>query len=1297
MSSPSNRPWGPESVAYLLQGFEDKIDSTQSRLAYAEGMEKIELQEQVNKMKEELEKLKESVTTEGELREAILDLERDNDLLDRIEHLSLDQVDLDLIINSDLGVFLDKNFLKKLEEDRVKMQFSDSIKSILGKEDHEIQAEAVSEWSEHVREIDREISRIQASGGSGPLGIGLIPHLEAEKQDGKDAWIRRRIKDKKIEKSKQIKLLNKDTDATVIGNLKEAFLEARSIRLDKIYAFIETRAQITRGHFELLAKQSAEIGSPSNEMVQSLAEQLEQAEELYLGRSITDPKELRNIAKSFMDADRTIKSIKDQSREGHTKNAEIKSNILKKNERFKEALEKLKSLGIPEIGEAEVVDTPEGPLKMEANHRKNLASLAALKDIDRDTIARVKEIEKEVENINSLEAFDLVELNTRLETATRQFTDKVDAYRAGATIEALDTVNTAEEIEAMLLKELGENHLMFIETTAEFQDKYKDYTVSGDMVFYERGDEWAIIMNREALHKPGADIDFFKKQIRHELLHLEFEKDSNKKEEVRNTLIMGNLAQWEEIKKAFMDMVNDPAHPKKAPTKEGWRDDDILSEIYAMQNDMGNQWSDKDTTKARLNNLLLASGAANQLRDLKSKTESYEKESPIDPIIRGFEDNDSDDTQNMPKQGETINHTEGSYQKFQEAIDGNTRRLADARKAPQLNSISGASELVAVMSTYNDQTSELNRHMLNAEDKSVISAAISARIKKIGEDLLAIESAISSVAKGEDNTSMGFLRRSLNNTQFLSISAVVQLGTDVKEFLARALKRRNADQAARLGVALFGATSLGRESKARALQAESDEVGEWEKRYKSMDPWQLLGELKGLANSGISPNKDQMKAVMRLLAEKGRINWQNQDLWLALNKLQSSSHFPLGDANLLKDPVLLRERMLRAFGEIYDYDEFPGLERSNEDKYDGGKKQFEKTHDLIPTKMTERLDEQLKIKNEGGKVDPIFYESMLEDCMTKGRSYGENVMFHLIAGMGSGILTPDRGLALASKLSNNWPPIEWFGTINPPPTQQYWHNLCQTHFKDAYKSGSLSKKEHGKAFKSWFWSTIQMNKAVIQRAKKAVGNRNYDHDWSRTISCLSDVDMIQRYFSGRGGQKELQITAVGNTVAGMLQLLEENAKNQTNADRNEFARIASIMAMTEGILNSTYKGEDGTITRATPEINDDAPREAGVGHHNGLSTKGHRNINVSFLKAIDRPFFTMLENLGELKEKRDQQSAGQEAARYLLNTYPSLATEISLEMDINQIYDRIGRVTQVMFQRMDEGEFQGILRRFAAK
>lgn len=595
---------------------------------------------------------------------------------------------------------------------------------------------------------------------------------------------------------------------------------------------------------------------------------------------------------------------------------------------------------------------------------------------------------------------------------------------------------------------------------------------------------------------------------------------------------------------------------------------------------------------------------------------------------------------------------------------------------------------------------------------NLLSKAIEDRFNSVNDLTKDFTHAIGKAADNMENSSMGFLQNVWNNTTMMSLEDFFHVGKDIKEYVERIWERRSKDHAARLGQALFAGSGvlegLGAESRARQLEAEQEEVNKWKERYEHLDPWQLEDALATLSRA-IVPNKDQLKAVVRQLAEKGRLDWHNPNLWTVLNKLQKATEFKAHDHVLHTNPIVLRQKLHTAFTAIWDAEEFGKLEKESEEHYEHGMAAFNVNFERMADQMSPILDGMLQrhIQRKNGanvkKVDPIEFEAAIRFCITQGKSTCEKVYFHIMAGIAHGLLPADRGLAIDDKFLNDFPPTQWIYGFNPPLTQHDFQNFCSHYFGNEYKNGAPGEK-----FKHFYWTQIMNSSTVIERVRKSASEVKWDHDWSRSIAAIGDADAAQRFLEGRSGRKETKSTAVENAYVGALQWLEENALDR-NADIDLFVRQIQWVSMANGIYEHVawkHKGSDIYTRDSGGDSN--VPREAGVGNHGKWTLGQHREKINKFIYSFDEYFFKLIWNRKRANQKTadgkvDEKALnemGLEAKKHLLDNYGDMFNakekeNIEAISDINNVYENMNTIVRAIILK-NKGKFKANLKMLTA-
>jgi hypothetical protein len=1316
---------------FLLDGLKNNIREIEEEIEQEEGIEKRQqLQRQRNSYIEIAAERQRAIESKDEYEDACLQIESDERMLERIGSGYLDEVDVEILINSDLAPFIDKYFQGQLEVafsqmitvDRTQLAYSHISAD-------ELKAKAEEEWNSFRENTENKILELEAEKKEIENNPGKkleirerqrrrlkainhsIPFLEEQLKTGEDDWKHRYRT--KIERKQPGSVMGNVHDDTIL-KVKQLFETAKAYKLEQIHSYLEERFE----KLETLVEELESKGSSQSEFIETAREELEKAKDLYLNPDITDPEELRNIAKSLNESEIVIKAEHEEigDKEERVANPEEKAIIIERiNENYgvlQTSLNDLKELPMEALIERIAVQLVKEHGKSDAIDsiiRKRAKKLHELKTQDGKLGERIQELEAEMAELETMSAEELI----RLEGSLSQLGKKLEliqepesvlehveepsyqqAVIAHETLRGLDKCITNEDIQEILEENLGEEHLSLV-SHSKFETEFRQFTEGGHMVMQEDGDEWKVILDESAFINTSPEE--LKKELSHELLHVVFEKGDGIREQVQERFLKDYGEEWPDIRQAFLDMAEE-TH-KQPPHGNHWEDDDILSELYAMQNEMGQSISNGDTATDRLNNLLTGAGLGEAIEGINEKAKSFEN----DKVTRGYQagvekgEEGGQPTRNLGMK--TVSQERAVYEKYKGDIEGLQTRITELKKSGYLQYTKGAMKLLNIMEDYLRDTGSLNHDLAEDPGNLVLISSIEQRNGKVADELNNIETEVGKAARNAPNNEMGFLRKMWLNTTFMSAVDFGQVAIDAWEFLERRHNRRKADHAATIGMALFKGTDIGREAYARQQKAEADEVQEWKSRYENLDAWQLLDELKNLAHS-IDPSKDQLKAVLRILAEKGRLNWLDANLWICLNRLQSSVELKPKDRVLLHNPVLLRQKLHKAMGEIWDYDEYSSLLRQNESAYESEKSKYESEHDRSQDTLTAKLDDMLERHRNGENVDPMEYESIIEYCIKNGKSYAENVMFHLIMGMALGILAPDRGLALGKHL-NAWPTIDWFTSLQPPYTKEDFENLCKREFSASYEEHSLSGASGGRDFKNWFWRVPQNEQRVIERVQKSVNERGWDHDWARSIACLGSATTAKQFLSGRSGQIETKTTAIGNMYVGYIQWLEENAKNPEFATKEKFAKIAASIAMSEGILNGTaYNRKDSDISARQDEaMNTASPRESGVGRHAGKSLRFHRDISSTYLYMIDQEFFGFLldPTNREARDESKKKKLGEWAAQHLAKHYPELAAEMKEVNTIDQIYDRMDLIINVMFENMSNDRFRWMLSQLAPK
>jgi len=948
--------------------------------------------------------------------------------------------------------------------------------------------------------------------------------------------------------------------------------------------------------------------------------------------------------------------------------------------------------------------------------------ISEMKPEDREKVLLIKEetgkFGERVKNIGAMEPEEMEILLSDLRTYKERFAWLRDfkgnmekakgnetARLAHQTIGAIQKARDVEEIETILKRDLGDAHLILMEP-AEFAKTYggkkkrwrKQYT-SGFAVYHQKGDAWEVIVNKDAFAKRG-NIKSLRNQLIHELLHAEFENHEDTRNRVEG-IFMEYPDQWSKVREAYLEAYG---KTKKSPHPDGhWDDRDIMSELYAMH-DFGKKLNRGNSPQAQLNNLIFRLGlnSKEKISDYQAWKDEHSVEEKVSKVM-GAEEAEEEHAEKP-----AVSHAEGGAAGAGEvggggAVEENGIKIGLLQKqikslfdAEYLDDVPGARRLLNVMNKFNKETGDINQE-LKGKTNYVYLYSIERRIKKVGDDLKLIEKALGQVSNDSPNRIINPLQNLWNSTNVFSVEDLVQVCVHVYEFFKRRHERKRDDHAARLGMALFDRTDLGREAKARKLKAESAEVNEWKERLENEDAWKLLELIDKLGDS-LDPSADQLKAILRILAQKGRIEWHRPGLWKVLNKLQSKTGLKIGDPVLHHNPSLLKQKLHQAMEAIWDADEYLNLQRDNEHGYEGGKQKYMGPLDGIQDMLTPRLDQLLADFRRGKKVDPQEYEAIIEYAVKKGKSNAENVMFHLIVGQAVGILQPDRGMSL-DKFLNEWPATQWIYARKPPLSQHDYLGFCRQYFPKDFENGTISGAGHGAQFKNFYWTIIQNEPMTLQRVRKAVSERKWDHDWIRSIACLGDANTAKRFLWGKSGAQDVQDTAIENAMVGTLQWLEENAQHPERTDwRKEFTRQIGFFAMTDAIGERVAYKSEKAVSQYNASMLGATPREADVGAHADWTTAQHRDEIRKFMDRIDPLLFPLLRDNKRYKDSKEQfQAILDHLKANYSDTMPETIEKLENRGELDGIFDNMDEIMQGVTKKKSDEEFYGVIKSIARK
>ncbi|MEK7529226.1 MAG: hypothetical protein AAB592_05660 [Patescibacteria group bacterium] len=463
------------------------------------------------------------------------------------------------------------------------------------------------------------------------------------------------------------------------------------------------------------------------------------------------------------------------------------------------------------------------------------------------------------------------------------------------------------------------------------------------------------------------------------------------------------------------------------------------------------------------------------------------------------------------------------------------------------------------------------KDLKDKEDKKPGPSALEGRAKTIEE-----------LALGEHGTLMGHIQHAWASTTILSLMDCWNLTIAIKEFIERKHDRRSKMRYATIAQKLPG--TLGTEFGRIAESAEHEEVNHYK---EAMEHWGVF-HIKHTLHS--TNSKDEAKACMITLVEKGELRWDDPGVWSTLNRL-TASYTERGaelyiPTDIDKQPfgTDVEQLMKNSMDALWGDGQGNEWWSKNINTYNSNKSAYEhkgKQLDSDPKNTGGLGAEEARMLEswcKGNYVNPHEYEEMVEFAIKYGKMTAEEKMFFLFAGVSADcgadevppgshhygtLLHIDRPSALDGEWLNQFPVLDYFRQrkrIDPlfktkrpvgPDGRpiaftkeefgKFWHHWKEEGAKQVIEENIERRKNGqpdlppdwysyrpGKAFKKFFWEEIMLDPMVRVRLSKGLrASRKMDHDDTHMFIPPATVAEIESLTKGPAGGGELNFTPEG--------------------------------------------------------------------------------------------------------------------------------------------------------------------------
>ncbi len=436
----------------------------------------------------------------------------------------------------------------------------------------------------------------------------------------------------------------------------------------------------------------------------------------------------------------------------------------------------------------------------------------------------------------------------------------------------------------------------------------------------------------------------------------------------------------------------------------------------------------------------------------------------------------------------------------------------------------------------------------------------------------------------------GMLSSIWNSTRFLSVSDFWEMGKVMWEYYERRFQRRQKDRYSSVASDVY---YFAPEMKRINQSTETESMQQFKDSFDAKGVFEIQDRLT------TTTNRDELKACMYTLMEKGQIPWYNVDLWKNLNNfidiVNPSVRIPIpadGDpfTQIAEDDPRTGKDFLKAgidvlFGEG-QYNEWYSGDKS---KYQSNARTYyEEGKELEGTDggHEQRLGELLRQHKNGEYVDPQEYEGLILHSIENGKSSMQAKIYFMVEGVaavcsknGRTILPPDRIAHINSEMLPRFPILEYMtarmkrdnGKVARPTQQDYkkWADI----FDDGNSSDPTKHTPKG-AVDRFMWKYVIPSDQTRTRINKAIRNgENLDHDDMFAYLPPATEEVLNDACKATSGSKKfLTIEGYANVFPGFSQYM------RTLADDDKRERLVEALrsyVRFEGIMTDKYeKGKD---------------------------------------------------------------------------------------------------------------------------
>lgn len=431
----------------------------------------------------------------------------------------------------------------------------------------------------------------------------------------------------------------------------------------------------------------------------------------------------------------------------------------------------------------------------------------------------------------------------------------------------------------------------------------------------------------------------------------------------------------------------------------------------------------------------------------------------------------------------------------------------------------------------------------------------------------------------------GPIREVYEQTTFLSIMDVYNMGKEIVEFVKRKHNTRSKSRFGRVGSKL--PSYLGTEMKRIEQSAENEEVNQYKESFEQLGSWDVLQKLHN------TNSRFEAKACFITLTEKGELRWDDKRMWGCLNRL-TARYTGKGSQLFIKQVDGLQkshhtgedmngEDMTKySIDELWGEGQFAQWFSSNINSYNSQKSAYEfkgkqLEHDPKGTGgLSGEMTRLLKDWKAGKYVNPQEYEELIDFGIKYGKMSAEQKMFFLIEGVsakapsgpmkGMTLLHLDRIGDLDGQYLNQFPMLDFFtnklakplhpkylsGELAEPPIGGYKVEDYE-YFRDHYFKEESDKGDAGTQFSKFLWEYMIVDPYFRLRLSKGLRRADdMDHDDAHMFIPPAGLEEMQNLTgSYQGQQKFFTPEGYKNAYTGFNQYIVSLSQRREDLEKGK--------------------------------------------------------------------------------------------------------------------------------------------------